>query len=522
MTYEEFKKDLSRRCKETKTTRWWRFGIVAGLYFLWCIWMRNGWLLLGLVLLFDIYIAGYIPFTWWKNSNSKIVRTVMGWIDAIVYALILVYFIFNFIGQNYQIPSSSLEKTLLTGDYLFVNKVVYGPRVPITPIHFPLVHNTMPIIGTDSYLDWPENGYKRLAGLRNVEIGDIVVFNFPAGDTVTTKFEESAQYYNDLIKYVGFEAIMMNPNEFSDVIPTNLKGMHLVTSHDIHSQGRIAAGDFYNSEIVKAVGRAIVGDNKEIFGDIKYRPVDRRTNFVKRAVGLPGQRIKIVDDIIYLDGVPYKQPKNVQFNYEVTMSRPIKNDLDYLKEMEITQGDIQQLNSEPGKYEYYMPLTNEMIETMKSDGTLVDYKRAASTKEELRGFLFPENISNDWNLENYGGTAGLWIPKKGATITLKAEEWPIYERVIRNYEGHTNSYVKDGKVYIDGKPAETYTFAMDYYFMMGDNRDNSQDSRFWGFVPEDHIIGTPMFVLVSFDNERSIFNGGIRWNRIFKDANLDK
>lgn len=203
---------------------------MAALFFAWVAWLGNWWVALFIVLLFDIYITGYIPLTWWKKSPNHMVRSIMSWVDAIVYALVLVYFVFTFIGQNYQIPSSSLEKTLLTGDYLWVNKMAYGPRVPMTPIHFPLVQNTMPVINTKSYIEWPQWKYHRLKGFGNVEHGDIVVFNFPAGDTVALKIQ--------------------NP-------------------------------DYYS--LVKTIGRERILNNPQAFGEVIYRPVDRRENYVKRA-----------------------------------------------------------------------------------------------------------------------------------------------------------------------------------------------------------------------------------------------
>ncbi|MDE5633922.1 MAG: signal peptidase I, partial [Muribaculaceae bacterium] len=257
-----FMADLRRRISETKTTRWIRFGIVFLLFVLWVAWMGNWWLLLAGLLLVDIYITGYIPFTWWKKSDKPWVRALMSWVDAIVYALVLVYFVFAFLGQNYQIPSSSLEKTLLTGDYLFVNKAVYGPRVPMTPVNFPLVHNELPFGLGKSYSDAVTLGYHRLKGMRPVEAGDIVVFNFPAGDTVMTR--------------------MQNP-------------------------------DYY--QLVNIHGRDYVLNNPGIFGEKVWRPVDRRENYVKRAVGLPGQRIKIVDGEIFVDGDKFLTPANVQFNH---------------------------------------------------------------------------------------------------------------------------------------------------------------------------------------------------------------
>jgi len=486
---ENFINDFKARLAANKMTRWLRFGLVSAIFFAWVAWMGNWWLSLLWLLLIDIYITGYIPFTWWKKSKNAAVRTVMSWVDAIVYALILVYFIFAFVGQNYQIPSSSLEKTLLTGDYLWVNKVLYGPRVPMTPVHFPLVHNKMPLLECDSYLDKPSLGYRRLKGLRNIESGDIVVFNFPAGDTVVTKLEESPEYYYMLRQRYSREYIAAHP---------------------------------------------------EIFGKIKYRPVDRRQNFVKRAVGLPGETLKIVDDTIYINGKPQALPENVQFSYVVATSRMLDNETELLHDLGISIGDVNRLNFTPEErgilagilpesanspYIYMLPLTTEMINTLRERGYINGLKKTnrifPTTGEQA--FLFPSPVANEWTLSNYGGENGLLIPAKGTTIKLNRTAWDIYNRCIRNYEGHTDAYLgSDGKVYIDGKPADTYTFALDYYFMMGDNRDLSQDSRFWGFVPEDHIVGTPMFVLISFDKDRSMFDGGIRWKRIFRDANPDK
>ena len=462
LSLEHIKKEI----KNTKLTRWIRFGIVSLIFFAWVAWMGDWWLSIFIFLLFDIYITGIIPFDWWKYSKSSIVRTVMSWVDAIVYALILVYFVFAFVGQNYQIPSSSLEKTLLTGDYLWVNKMVYGPRVPMTPVHFPLVHNTLPFINTKSYLDNPSVEYRRLKGLRNVELGDIVVFNYPAGDTATTKCP----------------------------------------------QGEI--NDYYS--LVKKYGRDVVTQNKNAFGDVVYRPVDRRENYVKRCVGLPGQKFQIKNGIIYLDGKAQKQPENVQYYYVVQTKSPISET--EWSELGGAKVDFHQFDQNS----YILPLTNSMMTKLKERGNIVNLERINDADKERKDPLFPEVVSEGWTSYNYGGEEGLTIPKKGMTIDLTEDNWHRYNRCIRNYEYNLDAELKNGKVYIGGKPTNKYTFKMDYYFMMGDNRDNSLDSRFWGFVPEDHIIGTPMIILISFDKDKNLFNGGIRWNRIFKSANPDK
>lgn len=479
------KEDFLRRVSENRPTRWVRFGLVMLLYVLWVAWMGNWWLLLGGILLFDIYITGYIPFTWWKKSKNKTVRSVMSWVDAIVYALVLVYFVFAFLGQNYQIPSSSLEKTLLTGDYLFVNKTVYGPRVPMTPVYFPLVHNEMPFGLGKSYLDHPSVSYKRLKGQRDVEWGDIVVFNFPAGDTVMSK--------------------VTNPDYYS-----------LVSMH----------------------GRDRVLGDKATFGEQIYRPVDRRENYVKRCVGLPGQRIRIADGIIYIDGEAMPTPADAQFNYFYQVNgAPLTDEefealgiaVDDRHAIDVSPADIPGLISLGFKVNdngsvprvYISPLTDTMVREMEQSGRFAKLMKDDPQPETVLS-LFPEGVSADWTRADYGGNSGLWIPKKGTALKMDQAAWDIYGRCIRVYEDNPTAEFRDGKLYIDGMPQDYYTFKMDYYFMMGDNRDNSLDSRYWGFVPEDHIVGTPWRVLISFDKDKGIFDGGIRWNRVFRDANPDK
>ncbi len=449
---------LKERLGRVKKTRWLRFGAVALLYVLWTIWMGNPLLLLGLLLLGDIYLTQFLPWGAWKGLENKTLRTIMSWVDAIVYALVLVYFLFLFVGQNYQIPSSSLEKSLLTGDFLWVNKVVYGPRVPQTPLHFPLAQNTLPIFNCKSYIEHPQLEYHRLKGLRNVERMDIVVFNFPAGDTVALKC----------------------PNP-----------------------------DYYT--LCQERGRDVVRNNKEVFGDIVYRPVDRRDNYVKRCLGLPGETLQIKDGIVYADGKAVPQPKNVQYLYYVETDGTLITD-DVYDELGISMDDRHGSGSQ-----YMLLLTGEMKKALESKPWVKFIQRIQPDSNETL-YTYPVGVDYGWTHANYGP---VWIPKKGAKIDLTLENLPLYERCIRNYEGNTLE-VKGNQILINGQPATSYTFKMDYYWMQGDNRDNSLDSRFWGFVPEDHIVGTPAIILISFDKDHSLFDGGIRWNRIFKMPNPDK
>lgn len=503
----DFKTDLRRRISETKKSRWIRFAIVAIIFIAWVAWLGNWWVILLLPLLFDIYITGYIPFTWWKKSKNKALVMVMSWVDAIVYALILVYFVFTFVGQNYQIPSSSLEKTLLTGDYLWVSKMSYGPRVPMTPIHFPLVQNTLPITNSKSYTEWPQWDYHRLTGLSDIQSGDIVVFNFPAGDSIVVNQQNPD--YHTLKKMIGDEVLHNDPSKLQTF--TSLPQYEAL---------------LYRDEL----GKQQLISHRSEFGELMYRPVDRRENYVKRAVGLPGETLQIVNGKVFINGTVQPWPKEAQFNYIFQLRSPLSGsdweNLGISKDDRINGSRyLSYINADEAEKLgfiftgtsadniYTSPLTDEMVEKIRQLPSFVNIIREPAVHGE---YLFPEVISANWTRADYGP---LSIPKKGQTVSLTPENWPLYERIIRNYENHPDSYVRNEKIYIDGKPTTTYTFGMDYYFMMGDNRDNSLDSRYWGFVPEDHIVGKPIRVLISFDKDKSLFDGGIRWNRIFKDAN---
>lgn len=471
---KSFPDDLKHRLREVKTTRWIRFAIVSVLFFLWVVWMGNPWLLFIWLLLLDIYILGYVPWSAWKRSKG-ITRVVLGWVDAIVYALVLVYIIFAFIGQNYKIPSSSLEKSLLVGDFLWVNKTIYGPRVPQTPVHFPLAQHTMPLFGGKSYIENPQLPYHRLPGIRSVERGDIVVFNYPQGDTVCLKIQ--------------------NPDYYQICAELRANGI--------------------------ADPKSYILQHPEKFGDLIWRPVDRRENYVKRCIGLPGERLKIRNDRIYINGQEIAEPENVQYNYIIPVNGRISDEKWQRLGVRIEDHGGEPVGAEYTGYKFYnVPLTNAMKAEVQKWPEVIGPLRL----ERESGFY---DLGGVMGSDTYGWTrpdmGEFWIPKRGATLRLTMQNLPLYERVIRTYEGN-DLQVRDGKIYINGKETQYYTFKLDYYWMMGDNRDRSADSRYWGFVPEDHLVGSPMFILVSIDEERSVMDiaDKVRWNRVFKNPNPDK
>lgn len=453
-----------------------KMSVILFLYLLFLIWVKSWLGLLVVPFIVDNYTTHLVPWKWWKKWENKTHRKIMSWVDAIVFALVAVYFVHLYLFQNYVIPTSSLEKTLLVGDYLFVSKVNYGPRKPQTPLSMPLTQHTMPVLGCKSYIGAIQWDYERVAGFEDVERGDIVVFNYPAGDIATTN--PTVTDFHAYCYGIGMDLMGMN--------------------------GALPAEPTREEyEEIYRKGYKYIKSNSGEFGEIVYRPVDRRENYVKRCIGLPGDSLEIIDKQVYINGKITPLPKNAQFNYNVQLKRKMSEELRC--ELGISQEDLASL------YAYgQLPLTEENYQKLKANTALV--KSISIVDNNTTQGIYPLNGNTGWSNDNYGP---IWIPKKGASVGLTLDNLAIYERPIVAYEGNKLE-VKNGNIYINGKVADSYTFKMDYYWMMGDNRHNSADSRSWGFVPEDHIVGKALFVWLSLDKDRGWFDGKIRWNRMFR------
>lgn len=437
--------------------KWARLIFWSLLYLLWVIWLGNYWWLLGLAVIFDHHITRKVKWLFWKKEYKEgEKRNVwLDWLDAIIFAVVFVTFINIFFFQAFKIPSSSMESSLLTGDHLFVSKLAFGPRIPQTPLTIPFTHNV--IFGKESYSTLIQNDYRRLKGFRNVRRGDYVVFGFPDGDSVLVKA----------------------PSE-----------------------------DYYT--VCRLYGKDYAVRN---YGPVIARPSDKKDHYVKRCVAVAGDTLTIVDGRVHINSEPQTVWPGVQSTYAV-ITNGTRINQKTLDRLGLNIAELYYDETLPGYPQ--MALTASMLEKVKAcpNVTAVEELDDVYPPDYPDSYLmlFPFRENFRWTRDNYGP---IWIPKAGVTVKLNAEVLPLYERIIRDYEHNSLQVNADGRIIINGEETDEYTFSQDYYFMMGDNRHNSLDSRYWGFVPEDHIVGRPAVIWLSTDSSRS-FPSNIRWRRFLK------
>lgn len=453
--------------------KWVKFSLMAIGYLLWVIWLDSYLWLIGLPVIYDVYISKKVHWAFWKKKGVKKQKRIIEWVDALIFAVIAASFIRMFFIEAFTIPTSSMEKTMRVGDYLFVSKFHYGPRKPMTPLSFPFVHHTMPLSATTkSYSTAIQWDYERMPGLTDLKRNDIVVFNFPEGDTVVVEHQNQSYY-----QIVRSESDAMMQND--------------------RVRGVIKSASYYRNR-----ARQLLEQNFTIH----VRPVDKRENYIKRCVAVAGDNIHIKDGIMYVNGDKQEHFDDMQYKYFIYTDGQRINPI-LLQKLDISKEDIDA--SQIANNRYILPLTTEMVEAIEKFPIVDSVVRVIRTGDGS-DYIFPHSKAYPWTEDNFGP---LHIPAVGETVDLTIENLPLYHRIIDLYEGN-DLKVKDNRIFINDTPANSYTFKQNYYWMMGDSRHNSQDSRFWGFVPEDHIVGKPLFIWLSLDKDKSFINK-IRWNRLF-------
>ncbi len=415
---------------------------------------KHGLLEQALGVMFPFFYLPYLGFSpqeqYVHPSKLPVIKKTSAreWADAIIFAVIAAVIIRTFMIEAYTIPTPSMEKSLLVGDYLFVSKISYGPKIPNTPIAFPFAHQNLPLTQyTKSYVEWVKLPYYRFPGLRSISNNDVVVFNYPDGDTVALQMQN--QSYYALVRDMGREAVWRNY-------------------------------------------------------DVVSRPVDKRENYIKRCVAIAGDTLEIIDGNFFINGEPLPDVPGVQHNYQV-----VTNGTPLSPRVIDRHGITDWGQAGPGIY--VLAMTAEVAEQIASVPNVEQVILMRRTAGRGERYIFPHHPSYPWNEDNFGP---LHIPARGETIAINHDNIPLYERIIGVYEGNDLEITED-QILINGNPASSYTFRMDYYFMVGDNRHNSADSRFWGMVPEDHIVGRAMFVWLSLDKTKS-FLSRIRFNKTFR------
>lgn len=493
-------------------------------------------LFLSLPVLGHVIALGFAAVTRAKPGKKTKVKE---WGDSIWFALVAALVIRTYVFEPFKIPTGSMENTLLVGDFLFVNKVAYGPKVPVTPVSYPLVHNTVPWINVRSYIGIETAEYTRLPGYADVERYDVVVFNYPSGDT--SVYDPRMPYGlmgHDYHQIVREEALRMwrqesqasrqaeqlvsrvsgSPAEIAakrQMIRDEAMDDFFANMNNWMNNAREYIASGYTQRPDPETGRQYVIEHYGVIA----RPVDKRENYIKRCVGLPGDYLELIDSKLYVNGKPARTFENQLFKYMTDVNPGSRQEAWEKYGIDIYMNN--QYQPDPNRGGPYILVNNKGLRKLKREYAPDRFKRFrempyTGSMDSIPNAVKFQNMKyfpNDPNINNtVSDFQKFWIPKKGATVTLTKENIAYYRRIITTHEGHTLKENKDGTFMIDGKKTTKYTFAMNYYWMMGDNRYNSTDARMWGFVPEDHIVGKASMVWFSSGPSGP---GGIRWDRIF-------